>query len=482
MNRNFVKNVYYIVKAKWEAERIFVRNEMTVEELCEGLWKFERELGLLELEIQEIRFWELIRFTIFLELSNQLSGYGQAHTNKNSLRDKVKAVPRLLHHSLTKNPFSGDHQVDFIVYDHARRVNVEGNYIDIYTNDFINAHDEKKFDVIEEPYLWQHTTSHVKKNRKYLDHEMLTVALKKKMSPIRLEHEEKRLIEELQQELNKRFIGSNLHLYPLIENSLVNFIHRFEYHKKLFQKRKPKTIYVVVSYLKIPIIAAAKALGIEVVEFQHGVITKYHLGYNFCNPTIKLAYFPDKLLTFGEYWARTDGFPNQTEIEVVGYPYLNKQLERYKGTPKIKKQVLFISQGTIGRQLSKEAKEGAEVMPDYHFVYKLHPGEVNRWKHEYPNLVEASNFSNFDVIDHNEKSLYHYLAESEFQVGVYSTAIFEGLTLECKTILFNLPGIEYMKDLINQELVEVVRNREEAIQCIKTYKSKEFSSEYFFST
>src|SRR5699024_2275823 len=115
--------------------------------------------------------------------------------------------------------------------------------------------------------------------------------------------------------------------------------------------------------------------------------------------------------------------------------------------PKKKKQILFISQGTIGKELAKLALNISRNMPDYHFIFKLHPGEFDRWRSEYTELSTAAKFENFEVIDNNKINLYRFLAESDYQIGVYSTAIFEGLTLGCKTVLFNLPGIEYMKDL-----------------------------------
>lgn len=333
---------------------------MALKELCEKLWQFETEFELLDLEIKGVRFWELIRFKVFSELSMQLCGYGQSHTSKNTILDKMLASFSLLRNSTSKNPFSGKYEVDFLVYDHPRKVKVEGNNIDIYTNEFIKSSLEKKYDIIESPHLWKHITTGVNSNRKYIDHEILTVFVKNKISSIPLSNNERSLLAKLNSEIKNRFEVINLNLLKVTENYINNFLHRFEYHKKLFFKRKPKSIYVVVSYGKAPIIAAARDLGIEVIEFQHGVITNYHFAYNYSDPTKKLKYFPDKLLTFGEYWAKTEGFPKQTKVEVYGFPYLNQQLERYKGTPKKKNQVLFLSQGPIGKELSKWAKERSE--------------------------------------------------------------------------------------------------------------------------
>jgi hypothetical protein len=63
---------------------------------------------------------------------------------------------------------------------------------------------------------------------------------------------------------------------------------------------------------------------------------------------------------------------------------------------------------------------------------------------------------------------------------VYSTALYEGLTLDCKTIVFDLPGNEYMKDLIDQDIAKLVSNKDEAIDCIRYFKSKQFNKNYFF--
>lgn len=457
-----------------------MKNYISIKELCEKLWQFEEKMELLEVEIQGIRIWEVIRFSIFNELSMKLSGYSLAHTKKSSLSSKIIDVFHLLKNSILRNPFSGEYNLNFIVYDHERKISVDGNIIDIYTNYFIESHDEKDFDVIEWPYLWKHYTNSLIKNRKYIDHELLTVFIKRKLSPISITNREKDIIKNIQNQFDKQFKDININLTKIIENSITHFIHRFNYHKKLFQKRKPKRVYVVVSYGKIPIIAAAKELGIEVIEFQHGVITDYHFAYNFSNPYKKLRYFPDELWTFGEYWGKTKGFPIQSKIQVYGFPYLNFQLKKYKNILKKKNQVLFLSQGTIGKELSKYAKKLAELMPGYNIIYKLHPGEYDRWKNEYPDLVEATNLKNFIVVDNNENNLYSYFSESEYQVGVYSTAIFEGLTLNCKTILVDLPGIEYMIDLINQEIVAVARDLDELQYRIKNFQPKYFPKDYFF--
>src|SRR5699024_6383953 len=114
------------------------------------------------------------------------------------------------------------------------------------------------------------------------------------------------------------------------------------------------------------------------------------------------------------------------------------------------------------------------------FIYKLHPGEYERWKTTYPYLLRAKELGNFSVIDNNNINLYSYFSKSKYQVGVNSTAIFEGLTFGCKTILYNIIGVEYMKDLISKEIVAVVNSAEDFKVCLNGFKTNMFDESYFF--
>ena len=47
-------------------------------------------------------------------------------------------------------------------------------------------------------------------------------------------------------------------------------------------------------------------------------------------------------------------------------------------------------------------------------------------------------------------NLHERLAISEYQAGVYSTSLYEGVEFNCKTILLDIPGIEYMEKFIKK--------------------------------
>ena len=224
--------------------------------------------------------------------------------------------------------------------------------------------------------------------------------------------------------------------------------------------------------------------GIEVIELQHGTITDYHLGYSYPEKTRlngDIPYFPDKILSFGDYWMNEDTSPIPMDNVIpIGFSYFEEQSKDFIGLDAVENQILFISQGVIGKYLSQLAFEFAKTQRDLKIIYKLHPGEYETWKENYPQLVEASSFDNFEVIDNSEIPLYNLLAKSNCQVGAFSTAIYEGLMFNCKTFILDVPGIEYLDDLIDGKYVFKIGNADDLIDNLDDFKPTYYDKDFFF--
>ena len=227
-----------------------------------------------------------------------------------------------------------------------------------------------------------------------------------------------------------------------------------------------------------------KYLGIEVIELQHGTITDYHLGYSYPKKTRlngEIPYFPDKILSFGDYWINEETSPISKENVIpIGFPYFEFQSKDFMGIEPIDNQILFISQGVIGKYLSGLAFEFAKSQKDLKIIYKLHPGEYETWRENYPELVEASAFDNFEVIDNSEIPLYKLLAESNYQVGAFSTAIYEGLMFNCKTFILDVPGVEYLDDLVERGYVFKIKNVGDLNSNLENFKPTMYDKNFFF--
>jgi len=297
-----------------------------------------------------------------------------------------------------------------------------------------------------------------------------------KIVRLSLDRDEKVLLGDLENKINNRFIVQ-INLIKTVKNHLLSRKIMLPVYTRIIKNIRPKIAVVVVSYGYGTIIEACKDLAIPVVEFQHGNLSKYHVGYSFPEGSVSGLQFPDYLLTFGDYWKGLVKLPiPNSHIIHAGYPHFESEKAKYSGEQR-KQQIIFISQGTIGKQLSSFAVKLKKI-PDFSWdiVYKLHPGEYVRWRREYPWLID----SGITVMDDNSIPLYKLLAQSTFLVGVYSTVVYEGIGLGLQAILLDLPGIEYMDELIKSKLATKVSTVEELISQIEQLKCRPANSDDIF--
>ena len=296
-----------------------------------------------------------------------------------------------------------------------------------------------------------------------------------KIAKVNLTDEEIVYLRKISQAFNSRFKRS-IDLVEIVHNSLTVRKRILPYYRKILKKVQPQLIFIVCSYGKENFIEACKEKEIPVIEIQHSVVTRYHVGYSFEEYRTKKT-FPDYIFAFGDYWKENITYPiEKDKIFSIGFPDLEISRKKYEEIEK-KKQIVFISQPWVGIHLSKIAVELNKVENlAYKVIYKLHPKEVNTWKKEFPWLLK----SGIEVVDHEGKGLYELFAESEIQVGVNSTALFEGLFFGVKTLLFDYFGIDYMEDLLKSKAAEKFSDVDDLVKKIKKIKETEFDTDYFF--
>jgi hypothetical protein len=201
-------------------------------------------------------------------------------------------------------------------------------------------------------------------------------------------------------------------------------------YRALLKRHRIKTVYVVVAYFHQHIVGAARDLGIRVVELQHGAISPFHLGYSYPGrPAV--ADQPDELWCFGSYWADVADLPAGMRTEVIGATFLPTP------GPKDRRRVVFLSQGTVGAELIRTAGAVAKQHPELEIIYRLHPSERAE-DYTIPDGLQLSTGG----------STLDLLATATYQVGVSTTALFEGMALGCRTAVADLPGHEYLDPAI----------------------------------
>lgn len=119
----------------------------------------------------------------------------------------------------------------------------------------------------------------------------------------------------------------------------------------------------------------------------------------------------------------------------------------------------------LGAKIAEQVYAFRKVLNDFEILYKLHPGEFARWQ-DYESLCKLAEQPNVRIV--KEGNLYELLAGAGYQIGVFSTAVYEGIGFGCRTLLLDLPGVEYMADLVDQGLATLVRDPDElraALEC-----------------
>ena len=424
----------------------------TWSDVSEIFWEFEDQFSLIDLDIQGVKVWQRIRPNIFSEVLKktlELSEFQETRARSNTFKNII----RLVKNSVLSNPYFSSKK-DVLFFPHERVKKIEGDYYDIYTKYLIDEYSGKNILVLEKPYMFKHY-SEKNKDVCYLDFAILWTSISRKLIKVNYNKTEQSFILKLNHDFQEKF-GFQLDFFNLFTQSIKVHIAYYKFYKTLFKKLTPKKIFLVVSYGQSGLIQAAKENSIEVIELQHGTFSKYHMGYSYPNRIKEIDYFPDKLLVWNQYWKDLIKLPIAYEnIKIYPFKFQENELKKYKDEKKIDKQVVVLSQGPLSNMMSKMILDNFDFFEDKTIKYKLHPGEFNRYD-KYPYLQELLKKQNVELI--LQTDLYKLLAQSEYQVGVSSTALYEGLEFNLKTILLDLPSIEYMEKLINERKIYKVLN------------------------
>lgn len=425
----------------------------SVKDICERIFALEAEHGLLDLQVDGVKVWQFRRMHIYYRIAQAC---GVLDDPQPIQHDFVSVLKRRYHNVssiLLHSPFNCSEQVDILIFDHARSKLIDGVPVDIYTHFLLHRLREEGQRVLVVEGSWQ--GRHVRPlspERRHMEAINFRYFLDLVAGRHRCSAEGMRQIEVVHRLVQDTF-GIAVDLRKLLRESVQRFKSNARSYEVLLNRVRPKCVYFVVGYSHFaPLVHVARAMGIRTVELQHGVISRYHLGYSFPGKPV-LEYFADSLESWGAYWGDLPELPlPRKQVVDSGFPYFHYMSKMHSGIKRQSGQLLVLSQTAIGQDLAQKVLQAVESSRvAIRIMYKLHPGEFLSWRKNQA-LVRLSALPNVEIID-RDCDLYRLLAESEYQTGVFSTAIFEGIQMGCKTILFNLPGIEYMDNLLEKGMV-----------------------------
>lgn len=447
---------------------------MKASKIAEKMFEIEKELNLFEKQIQGVYFWKLIRFEVYQLILLRLNLISPHKILKLGFLVKIKRV-----FSILKNSYfypSYHKKVDSIILENPRKIQDKNNkYYDPYTKYFIDEITEKNvnFEIVDLGLGGIHYEKPSSK-RKYADNFYFDVVYRLFMKKTKINNKDKKYLAELNSKINIAF-NTKIDLTSIVLNKIFLFNLEYQKYSLLFKKKDNKELYLVCSYGKEGIIKAAKDLNVKVIEFQHGTMTKYHMGYSFPNNP-HIPYFPDEILLFGEFWSDSTPLPLlKSALKFIGYEDFNQKIRLYENIKK-KNKITFISQWTIGQDIIKKAIEVAKDNPDYKVIFRLHPSEY-KMKSFYLDFLKKSKLDNLEI-GSIKKTLLEEVSDSKYVIGVYSTAIYEALSLGCDIILLDVYGVENMDFLIEKSYVRKIKLNEKLD--FKKQILPKISSSYFF--
>ena len=452
--------------------------------------KMEKELCLFDLSVGGAPVWEYLRFPLYRELLERSNLHMKAHTIRTGKLDQLKMIPMLVWNSLFKNAAFGGRK-ELLVFSHPRKKLIGKEYSDIYTDFLLD--ELPSLQVIEGSfYEGKHLTPPRNKEVKYLDFLEIAGMLHRKSLSTTEQIVMEVSLEKLRSRMETDF-NLDIPVLKRVESILKARSKYWWIMNKVLDVYQPKLVLEVCHYGMEMLVLneVCKKRGIPTVELQHGTMGSGHLAYSFPKHCVDLKTFPDHLLLFGRYWQDCTSLPISPEnISIIGYPFLSAECKTHLSNGggafsvnelnlgPLSTRVLFISQGTIGKDLSRFAVDFA-VKPearDCQVFYKLHPGEYARWRKEYPWLAKCQRIT---ILDDDATPLYKRFRRMDILIGVYSTAVYEWLCFGRKTFIVKLPGYEAMKDLEKNKVVTMVSTADELIKKLDLNGSV-FDAEYYF--
>ena len=257
---------------------------------------------------------------------------------------------------------------------------------------------------------------------------------------------------------------------------LVDFWAQRRGWKKFFKTAGVRKVFIVNAW-KRAMIAGAQAAGVTVVEPMHGAISGIH-PYLSWPRTDSVAYQPDELLEWGEYWGDVANLPARTKRRVIGAPefvtqaiVLEASLAK-SGEAHQPNTVLIASQAHATQAITEFLLVAARANPEIVFTLKQHPQEA-------PADFGDSAPANLQLADPTANT-FDLMARSEFVLGVYSTALFEALTLGCKVGVLGFSGWQHIRGLVDHGDATLIEDQTQ-LQTFFAQAKAGSASDYYYA-
>ncbi len=263
----------------------------------EMIRRFEVRNKLLDYKLDRWSIWPILRFTLYSHLDS-LQAKKEIKSAPWSVDDRFRAAI----HDARAAAVLPQSDIIALVQSSNRSENVGGKFKDIYFDDLLARTGSfvKVENLANLHYLPRSKTALIPSHLSTINLN-LAIALM-----LRLPRPEacKVLASRLSQLIWDEF-GLPAFTEERISTHIANFYWAKRIYKLLFQRIHAKYLLLTTAYRYHAPVAAAKELGVQVVELQHGLVDRYHNGYSWTEDALtqkRSLPIPDRLFLYGEYW------------------------------------------------------------------------------------------------------------------------------------------------------------------------------------
>jgi hypothetical protein len=284
-----------------------------------------------------------------------------------------------------------------------------------------------------------------------------------------IDEKEKSLLKEINQSLqlannSKQFSKAELRQ---IRSALHIFFEEFRVYYNLLKDQPTKKLLFICHYHNEGLIAAARILGIESIELQHGLIASNDLYYVYHEQfasVIGKSFFPEKIVVYGPYWKRIleNGCEFHSHQIFVAGDYLYRSERTDSNSTEKENLLLVCAQKNMHDDYTSYVRELMVHMSahsDWKVIVKLHPLEKN--KEAYYVLQELG----VEIRD-IETPLDVLMAKAKIQISIYSTTFYDALGFGvCNFSLQNYGSMsDYAADMIAESVAHPIFIHENPVE------------------
>jgi hypothetical protein len=287
-----------------------------------------------------------------------------------------------------------------------------------------------------------------------------------------LDATDKRVLNDLLMVLSraKGALVDQPNLYAYLASAFTVFFADFHRYHHLFTGQKTRRLLVTTHYHHEGLIAAAKINGIEVIEFQHGLIAEQDLYY--CYPKAianfrESALFADHICVFGRYWKNLllkGSEYTDSNTHILGdYSLRSMGRQQYLRVDKSNALLVAAQKNCVDEYLGYVERLiplFERNYPDWEIWVKLHPLERE------PEAYEKLKNHKQCTVYGRESDLMELLAKCRIQVSIYSTTLYDALGLNVVNLSLQNYGrsSDYAKAMVTEHIALGIHVEDDPIE------------------